>query len=149
MATDHYDDPSILDDDTLLRRIHLAHIVEGSEGRSSVSSAAFRDTELSVNLESVMRAAGRRPSDALWEYPNDYLASITVAVSRSHGQLVGPDPLPSEPAHAYAFGKKTKRIRRALRDAANWVAPEAAPSWEEVCRRKQALGIAVKDAGED
>ena len=63
MATEHFDDPNILDEERLFRRIHLSHMVEGDGGKSEVSSAAFRDTELSVNLEGVMQAAGREPED--------------------------------------------------------------------------------------
>ncbi len=148
MATDHFDDPSIPDEERLLRRIHLTHVVEGGDGRSALSSAAFRDLELSVNLESVMRAAGRQPADSLKDNPNDLLACITAGVCRGNGQTVGPDPISSEPAHGYVFGKKTKRIQRALRDAASWVLPEAAPSWEKIRSRKEQLGITGKELGE-
>jgi hypothetical protein len=47
----HFDDPNIPDEERLFRRIHLTHIVQGDGGKSEVSSAAFRDIELSVNLE--------------------------------------------------------------------------------------------------
>lgn len=39
MATDHFDDPNIPDEERLFRRIHLTHIVEGDGGKSEVSSA--------------------------------------------------------------------------------------------------------------
>lgn len=149
MATDHFDDPNIPGEERLLRRIHLVHVVEGSEGRGALSSAAFRDLELSVNLESVMRNAGRPPEDSLKNHPNDFLACITTSVCRDNGQLVGSDPLPDEPAHGYVFGKKPKRIQRALRDAASWVVPAQAPSSEEVRVRKEQLGIAGQDVGEN
>lgn len=145
MATDHFDDPNVPDEERLLRRIHLTHIVQGDGGKSEVSSAAFRDTELSVNLESVMQAAGRKPADSLKDNPNDLLMSLTAGVCRRNGQIVGPDPQPEEPAHGYAFGKKSKRIQRALRDAAGWIVPEAAPSWEEIRLRRGQLGIGGKD----
>ncbi len=149
MATDHFDDPRIPGEARLFRRIHLTHVVKGGEGQSALSSAAFRDLELSVNLESVMSDAGRTPEDSLKDNPNDFLASISAAVCRSNRQLVGPDPLPSEPAHAYAFGKKPNRIRRALRDAASWVVPATAPPWEEIRLRKEELGISTGELGED
>jgi hypothetical protein len=147
MATDHFDDPNIPDEERLFRRIHLTHIVEGDGGRSEVSSAAFRNTELSVNLEAVMQAAGRQPKDALKDNPNDLLMSIAVGVCRGNGQMVGPDPRPEEPAHGYVFGKKSKSIQRSLRDAAGWIVPDAAPSWEEIRLRKEQLGIGGKDLG--
>jgi len=147
MPDDHFDDPSIPDHERLFRRIHLVHVAEGSEGRSALSSAAFRDKELSVNLESVMRQAGKPPDYALRNHPHDFLAGITAGVCRANGQRVGPDPLPDEPAHGYVFGDKPKRIRRALRDAACWIVPAQAPSWEEVLLRKRKLGIAGEEDG--
>ncbi len=149
MATDHFDDPNIPDEEKLFRRIHLTHMVEVSGGKSKVSSAAFRDVELSVNLDSVMQRAGRAPEDSLKYNPNDLLAGLSAGLCRSRGQLVGPDPTPEEPAHGYVFGKKDRRIKSALRDAASWVVPNEAPSWEEIRLRKAALGITDGDAGED
>jgi hypothetical protein len=148
MATDHFDDPNIPDEERLFRRIHLTHVVEGDGGKSEVSSAAFRDTELSVNLEGVMQAAGREPQDSLRAHPDDLLMSIAAGVCRRNGQIVGPDPVPEEPAHGYAFGKKSKSIQRTLRDAAGWIVPGEAPSWEEIRLRKKQLGIGGSEPGE-
>ncbi len=145
MATDHRDDPSIPDEERLFRRIHLAHVVEAEGGTCKVSSAAFRDVELSVNLEGIMRAAGRAPKDSLRDNPRDLLVSICAGVCRHNGQLVGPDPLPSEPAHGYVFGKKTKSIQRALRDSAGWVVPETTPCWEEIRLLRWQLGVDGRD----
>ncbi len=149
MATDHFDDPNIPDEERLFRRINLAHMVDGGGGESAVSSAAFRAPELSVNLESVMRTAGRGPEDSLKDNPNDLLTSIAAGVCRRNLQIVCPDPIPKEPAHGYVFGNKSKRIQRALRDAARWVVPDAAPSWEEIRLRKAQLGITGRELGED
>ncbi|MBZ5623017.1 MAG: hypothetical protein LAQ69_30450 [Acidobacteriia bacterium] len=146
MATNHFDDPNIPDEERLFRRIHLTHIVEGDGGKSEVSSAAFRDTELSVNLDAVMQAAGRKPWDSLKDHPNDLLMSLDAGVCRRKGQIVGPDPKPEEPAHGYVFGKKSKSIQRALRDAAGWIVPDSAPSWAEIRLRREQLGIG-KDPG--
>src|SRR5205807_9058639 len=106
-AIDHFDDPSIPAEERLFRRIHLTYIVEGEGGKSEVSSAAFRDTELSVNSGALMQAAGREPEDSPKGNPNDLLMSIAAGVCRRNGQMAGPDPQPEEPAHGYAFGKKS------------------------------------------
>ncbi len=145
MPTDHFDDPNIPDEERLFRRIHLAHMVDGEGGKSAVSSAAFRETELSVNLESVMRVAGREPKDSLKDNPNDLLLSIAAGACRRNGQMVGPDPTPNEPAHGYVFGKKSNSIKRALRNAAGWIVPDTAPSWEQIRLRKEQLGIDGKE----
>jgi hypothetical protein len=147
MATDHFDDPNIPNEERLFRRIHLIHIVAGDGGRSEVSSAAFRAMELSVNLEGVMQAAGREPQDSLRAHPNDLLMSIAAGVCRRNGQIVGPDPIPEEPAHGYAFGTKSRNIRKALRDAAGWIVPGEAPSWEKIRMRKQQLGLGGSEPG--
>jgi len=147
MATDHFDDPNIPNEERLFRRIHLTHMVEGAGGRSAVSSAAFRDIELSVNLEAVMQAAGREPKDSLKDHPNDLLMSLAAGVCRQNRQIVGPDPRPEEPAHGYVFGRKSKSIQRALRDAAEWIVPDAGPSWKEIRLRREQLGAGGKDPG--
>ena len=94
-----------------------------------------------------MRAAGREPEDSLKDNPNDLLMSITAGLCRLHRQVVGPDPLPEEPAHGYVFGKKTKSIQRELRDAAGWVVPEAAPSWEEILLAREQARIGSGNSG--
>jgi hypothetical protein len=133
MATNHFDDrDNILDDERLLRRVHLSLIVEGQNGIAQVSTAAFRDQELSVNIESRMREAGRTPADSLKNNPNDLLVFITARVCRDNDQLVGPDPVPTEPAHGYVFGKKGKTVQRRLRDSAEWVVPVTAPKWKHI-----------------
>jgi len=146
MASEHFDDPNIPNAERLFRRIHLTHVVEGEGGSSMVSTAAFRDVELSVNLESVMDAEGRAPEDSLKHNPNDLLMSITAGLCRNQEQLVGPDPIPEEPAHGYAFGKKSKGVQRALRDAAVWVVPGEPPAYDEIKRRKILLGIINADS---
>ena len=94
-----------------------------------------------------MQAAGRQPKDSLRDHPNDLLMSITAGVCRRNGQIVGPDPRPEEPAHGYVFGRKSKSIQRALRDAARWIVPNEVPSWQEIRSRKQQLGIGGNEPG--
>lgn len=132
MATNHFDDPGISDDERLLRRIHWSHLVEGDASEARISTAAFKDQELSVNIESTMREAGRAPEDSLHNNPNNLLVSITARTCRSNDQIVGRDPVPSEPAHGYVFGKKGRPIQRNLRDSAVWVVPKATPSWPDI-----------------
>lgn len=45
------DDPTITDEERLLRRIAPSWVLWEEEGVLRISSAAFRDDELSVNLE--------------------------------------------------------------------------------------------------
>ncbi|MCC7342475.1 MAG: hypothetical protein IT170_15445 [Bryobacterales bacterium] len=148
MATNHFNDPNISDDERLLRRIHLVHMVEGDSGAAKVSTAAFKDQELSVNIESKMLEAGRLPEDSLRNNPNDLLLSITAHTCRDNNQLVGPDPVPTESAHGYVFGKKGKPVQRRLRDSAEWIVPSITPMWSKIEGLKRDLGISTNDSGD-
>jgi len=120
------DDPSIPGAERLFRRIPRSWIVWDENGKPTISSAAFKDEALFVNLESVMAQAGRPPSDTVRDYPNYGLAAITAGHARSLNQRVARDPLPEEPAHGVVSGpKKRGGIARALRDGACWIATPA------------------------
>jgi hypothetical protein len=116
------DDPSIAEDERLLRRIPRAWVVWDELGNATMSSAAFKDEELSVNIESVMARDGRPPADAIRNYPRYGLAAFTAAHARSLHQAVARDPLPEEPAHGVVYGpKKRGGIGGKLSDGAIWV----------------------------
>jgi hypothetical protein len=56
---DFTDDPSIAESERLLRRIHLKQIVKDEDtGLARISSGAFRDKELSVDIEKVLVSHG-------------------------------------------------------------------------------------------
>ena len=56
------------------------------------------------------------------------IAEIKTETARDLDQDAVGDPLPGEPAHALVIGHKPKRIRRALRDVARFVARAEMPS---------------------
>jgi len=116
------DDPNIPADERLLRRIPRPWVDWDEHGNAVISSAAFKDEELSINLESIMGA--RRPAARgcdpqlswLW-FGCDYRRH-----ARSLNQAVAPDPLPEEPAHGVVYGQKKRGgIGGKLRDGALWV----------------------------
>ena len=120
------DDPSISGDERLFRRIARTWVDWDEYGNPAISSAAFKDPELSVNLESVMARDGRQPADALGSYSGYGLAAITAAHARSLNQVVARDPLPEEPAHGVVYGQKKRGgIAAKLRDGAIWVVTPA------------------------
>jgi hypothetical protein len=120
------DDPSIAGEERLFRRIHGNHVLWDEHGNAAISSAAFLDPELSVNLESVMARDGRPPADALRKHPGFSLAAFTAAYARSLNQAVARDPRDDEPAHGVVFGEtERRRIARKLRDGAQWVVTPA------------------------
>jgi len=115
------DDPSIPGDERLFRRIPSTWVDWDERGNARMSSAAFKDEELSVNLESVMSRDGRLPEDAIRNYPGYGLATVTAGHARLLNQAVASDPQPDEPAHGVVYGKKRGRIGGQLRDGATWV----------------------------
>lgn len=116
------DDPSIPGDERLFRRIPHTWVNWDENGNPAISSAAFKDEGLSVNLESVMARNGRPPADAIRNYAGYGLAAITAAHARSLNQAVARDPQPEEPAHGVVYGRKNRGgVGGKLRDGAIWV----------------------------
>lgn len=116
------DDPSIADSERLFRRIPRTWVDWDESGNPTISSAAFKDPELSINIESVMIRDGRPPDDAVRGYPGYGLAAITAGSARVLGQQVARDPIDEEPAHGVVCGpKKRGGIAAKLRDGARWV----------------------------
>jgi hypothetical protein len=127
MASGGYtDDPTILDDDNLWRRIPPCHFIQDDNvGGVRPSSAAFDDhpngSPMSVVLESVAVQFGRGPMHVLAGHVGYALASVTAGLARQYQQGVAREPLADEPAHAVVFGNKTKRIKRELAKGSRWV----------------------------
>src|SRR5438445_12219680 len=116
------DDPNIPADERLFRRIPRTWVDWDEVGNATISSAAFKDEELSVNIESVMERDGRPPEDAIRNYPGYGLAAITAGHARSLNQAVAPDPLPEEPSHGGVYGQDERSgVGGKLRDGAIWV----------------------------
>lgn len=122
------DDPTILDEAALWRRIPPRHFVtDHNLGVVRPSSAAFEDTKkpspspMSVLLAATMLDTQRGPEEALEGHFGFALAAITAGLARACRQGVARDTKPNEPAHAVVFGKKTKSISRTLAKGSEWV----------------------------
>jgi hypothetical protein len=116
------DDPSIPAEERLFRRIPRTWVDWDEHGNVAISSAAFKDERLSVNIESAMARDGRPPEDAVRSYSGYGLAAITARHARSLNQAVARDPLIEEPAHGVVYGQKRRGgIGGRLRDGAIWV----------------------------
>jgi hypothetical protein len=139
----YQDDASIADEDRLFRRIHLTQIVKDDDtGLARISSGAFRDKELSVNIESVLLNDGKEPRHCLRSYLIHKLASITAGGARQYQQVVCRDPLPDDPSHGLVWGSKnSRRVHVGLTDAATWVIPDQAPLYSDILREKRAHGV--------
>ncbi len=137
------DDLSIAHQDRLLRRIHLAQVVRDDDtGLARISTGAFRDKELSINIESVLLGGGQTAVACLEKFPNHKLAAITAGDARQYQQAVCRDPLPEVPSHGLICGPKgPRRIQEGLRTAAQWIVPAQAPLYADILREKRSLGL--------
>jgi hypothetical protein len=125
-AQDYQDDLTIVNDAELWRRIpNTRIIVDDDSGERRPSSQAFNDDDdgdpMSVYLAEVVLLANRSPESLLESFVGYGLAAITAGHARECQQGVFRAPTADEPAHAKVFGKKTKKVRRALAVEARWV----------------------------
>jgi hypothetical protein len=113
------DDGSIPNDAMLLRRIHPNQIVDDKNtGKPRVSSGAFKDLEMSVDVEPILHAMGEDWHFSLRNHPTHSLVRLVASVARENGQAVVYAPIPDEnDAHAEVIGKKSPGIANKLRDA--------------------------------
>ena len=141
--TVHQDDPTIADEERLFRRIHLVQLVKDDDtGLARVSSGAFRDRELSVNLESVLQAEGKGPRACLENHVTHKLVSLSAGVARRHEQAVCRDSLPDDLSHGLILGSKnSRRVHEGLRDSAIWIIPVEAPLYVDILQEKREQGI--------
>jgi hypothetical protein len=139
----HHNDPSIVDGDRLFRRIHLTQLVKDDDtGLARISTGAFRDRELSINIESILWNEGKTAENCLEGHTAHSLVSITAGAARRHNQVVCSDPLPFDLSHGLVCGpKNNRRIQEGLRDSADWVIPVEAPSYANVLQQKITQGI--------
>ena len=119
-SSDANDDP-IPHSAGLLRRIHPEQVIGKNTGRPRPSSAAFKDPNLSVDVEPLLHAAGLDWKFSLRDHPGYSLVRFTKQVAIDQGFDVVPQPLINNPSHAVVVGKKTPGKANALRDASQWV----------------------------
>lgn len=97
---------SIPDDDRLFRRIPP---VWYNKEEDRVTSAAFRDPDMSVNWEKYIT-----PENAVRKYPAHYLAALTAKTPRAKSLEVKHSPSRLQHSHSSILGKKTTAIARFL-----------------------------------
>lgn len=125
------DDPSIADDEVLLRRITPSWVEYNAANplQSRITSQAFqnyRDTDtMSIHILSVLHANGQDVASILAGHEGYGVAAITAGHFRSCGQGVVRAPTAAEPAHGHVVGpKKQSGVRRKIGEgAALLVAP--------------------------
>ena len=115
------DDGSIVNDDDLLRRVRPDQVVDDENlGMRRPSSAAFKDPELSVDSENILKRNGLDWKFSLNGYDGYSLARFRAGAARQVGLPVIHTPLADNPAHVEVHGKKTQRIANSLVAACWW-----------------------------
>ena len=105
----------------LLRRIHPEQVIGRSTGRPRPSSAAFKDPNLSVDVEPLLQAAGLDWRRSLRDHPGYSLVRFSKQSAIDQGLDVVLQSISGNPAHAVVVGKKTPGKANALRDASEWI----------------------------
>jgi hypothetical protein len=122
MPEDPRDDPSIPNADRLFRRVRPNQLRSEPDGSQRPTSAVFKNSELSVNIESLMIEQGRPPEDTLTNFPNEFLTSIIAGNVRVHGYPIVKDTAPpNDPAHGLVLGRKTNAFANAMVRAHRWI----------------------------
>ena len=93
----------------------------GSAGSRNVSSAAFKDLELSVDAEPILHQHSLDWSFSVKDYPDFSLVRFLAGNARARQLPVILKELPDNPAHTEVHGKKTQGIANHLRDCSTWV----------------------------
>jgi hypothetical protein len=116
------DDLSIPDTDRLFRRVRPNQLEPLEDGSLRPSSAVFKNTRMSVNIESLMVEQGRLPEDTLTRHPGEYLTSILARNVRAKGHRIvkDTDP-PNDPAHGLVLGKKKGSFANAMLASHQWI----------------------------
>ncbi len=128
---DYQDDPTILDEHILWRRIRPGwwHY-DDNLGRYRPNSDSFKDSNdgspMSVFLSEVALAAGQDAQSCLIGHGGYGLVFMTARDVRAAGMGISRAPKPGEEAHAFVFGKKTKGKSTMMARASDWlIEPES------------------------
>jgi hypothetical protein len=123
------DDGSITDDADLLRRIRPDQIVDDKNlGARRPSSAAFKDPDLSVDAEPLLRQKGLDWTFSLQKHPGYSVARFKAGAARAKSLAVIHKPMQENHAHAEVTGKKTQGVANHLVSACHWAHLEPASS---------------------
>lgn len=112
--TRHHKERFVDESEVLWRGIHLLQIKKESDGTCRPSSAAFKTTNLSVDI-----ASKTTPEKSIRNFVA--LSGFLAAVPIELGYPVVEDPVEGNDAHALVKGKITKGHARRIANASEWV----------------------------
>lgn len=125
MVDEREDDPSIADEDGLLRRVpNWPNMVKFDHNLATYrpSSVCFsdRDTndlEVSITLQRQLLESGGNEADAIKNHPGFGLACIVAGFVRNdlnHKQIVLSEPVDIDPFHGLVVGIKDSKTKSAM-----------------------------------
>jgi hypothetical protein len=113
---------TIDDGAALLCRIHPRQIIfDKNIGAKRPSSAAFKDPEMSVDVEPILSDNGLDWRFSLRNHPDYSLVRFLAGEATSKGLSVVHKPEKDNVAHAEVLGKKTSAIAKHLATVSVWV----------------------------
>jgi hypothetical protein len=116
-----YDAP-VPKDMNLYRRVHPTEIVwSDNDGCLRPGSGVFKDREMSVHLDDVLREEEREPESVLDGKPQHSLVSLTVGFVEGEEQTVRRTPKPDDASHGDVCGNKSQGRRRKFARAVQFV----------------------------
>jgi hypothetical protein len=116
------DDAPVPEDMSLYRRVHPSEIVWSDNDRClRPISPVFKDHEMSVHLDDVLRDEARNPESVLDGKPQHSLVSLTVGFVVGEEQTVRRTPKPEDASHGDVCGEKRQSRRRKFARAAQFV----------------------------
>ncbi len=129
MTVTKEDDPSIEDDDGLLRRVpNWPNMVKLDQNLNKYrpSSVCFsdkvtRDLEVSITLQRPLHENGGSDSDTIKNYPEFGLAHLPAGLVRNslnHKQIVVAVPTEDDSYHGLIVGTKDSKTKRAMAKSA-------------------------------
>jgi hypothetical protein len=106
----------------LYRRVHPSEIVwNDNDGCLRPCSGVFKDPEMSVHLDDVLKDEQREPATVLDGKPQHSLVSLTAGFVKDEEQTVQRTPIPEDASHREVCGNKSQGRRRKFARTAEFV----------------------------
>jgi hypothetical protein len=116
------DDAPVSEDMSLYRRVHPKEIVWNENDRClRPASGVFKDHEMSIHLDDVLRDEAREPESVLDGKPQHSLVALTAGFVKGEEQTVRRTPIPEDASHGEVCGDKSQGRRKRFARAAQFV----------------------------
>jgi hypothetical protein len=115
-------DAPVADETTLYRRVHPTEIIwSDNDSCLRPNSSVFKDKEMSINLDDVLKDEHRGPESVLDGKPTHSLVSLTAGFVRGEKQEVLRTPKPEDSSHGDVCGDKSGKRKKLFARTARFV----------------------------